>query len=248
MPQRQLDQRIRGVFVSHPKSGFEDREAHIISQFERFGIPFEFIGMFTKDEITPQVRSEFNIGPGLPAGNASNVINHMIAYRKILDNQMPYGLVFEDDVVLTRRFHQVLTATLDEVEQVEGPFCVYLANSMNRYVHWKERRRGQHLYQTNMAKCPDAYLISHDAARLRLDYVAQHGMHQDHGHTYTKLADKAGAIKLFWIAPTIAVPGSTSGRFVTSLERRGRGRSVRKFRWYWKMLFTRMRGVRFAKQ
>ena len=72
---RLLDPRIGGVFVSHPKSDLEDREAHIISQFAQFGIPFEFVGAYLKEEITPEVRKRFNIGPDLRAGKPSNAIN-----------------------------------------------------------------------------------------------------------------------------------------------------------------------------
>jgi len=99
---RLLDHRIGGVFVSHPKSGLEDREAHITSQFAQFGIPFEFVGAYLKEEITPEVRKRFNIGPDLRAGKASNAINHLIAYRKIVEAQLRCGLVFEDDVVLAK--------------------------------------------------------------------------------------------------------------------------------------------------
>ena len=80
----------------------------------------------------------------------------MIAYRKIVEAQLRCGLMFEDDVVLAKRFHCVLAGALDELENTDGPFVVYLANSMNRCVHRKERRKGQHLYRTNIGKCPTA--------------------------------------------------------------------------------------------
>lgn len=113
---------------------------------------------------------------------------------------------------------------------------------MNRYVDRKERRKGQHLYRTNIGKCPDAYLISWEAARLRLEYVAKNGLNEAHGHRYA-LADVEAGVRVFWLEPTIAIPGSTSGHFETALDRRWRWKPARKSRWHWKMLFTRFRGV-----
>jgi len=243
VPNRQLDSRIGGVFVSHPKKGFEDRETHIVRHFADLGVPFKFVGKFLKNELTAEVRHQYNISPNVPAGRASNAINHLAAYEEIVQRQLQCAIVFEDDVILSSKFHSVLTTALDELRTVEGPFCVFLANSMNRYVHRSEIRKGQHLYRAHVGKCPDAYLISQEAARLRLQFVTQHGINYSHERTYS-IADRAEGIKIFWLEPTIVVPGSTSGRFETSLNRRWRWKPARKVRWYWKMLFTRFRGVR----
>ena len=96
-----------------------DRRAHIQNQMSRFSLSYSFLeatygqalNLKTMDR-TLFTRATLHY---LPKGSLGCALSHIQAWERVLDQGWQYGLIFEDDVILTDTFVEELHARMPEV-------------------------------------------------------------------------------------------------------------------------------------
>lgn len=146
------------------------RLAFMKEQLDKFGIPFErFAGIVGADfkgkelkKVFSSVRSMIALRKKMTAGQLGDTLSHNAIYRRMIDEDLPAALIFEDDSVLDARFPEALS----EIERTMDPEKpqVYILNT------WGISTDGfkPGINRVKNAWCTDGYVITRAAAKLML--------------------------------------------------------------------------------
>ena len=207
---------IDGILVINPRS-FVDRRRSIERQLDLVGIPFEFIHVFDAEDLTPEVTTRYFQDATLSAGQQSCALKHVQALRVIAERDWRRALVLEDDAVLDPRFREGLRAALAEAEGVPEPHVLFIGSGGNQYTPRRLRVPGQHLYKSDKGRLGEAYVLGSHAARLRVEWIEQHGISLPIDNLFERIDQECG-IAMYWLEPPIVEQGSKNGRFRSVLE------------------------------
>lgn len=114
----------------------------------------------------------------------------------------------------------MLGRVLTEAEGLNRGWIVSLGNAGNQYVKSSRIRKRQSLYTANVGRATDSYLIDHNAALRRLDYLTKK-TELPAGHMMN-LVDKAVNNKMYWCHPTVVEQGSQNGFMKSTVSRNKR--------------------------
>lgn len=219
--------------ICHVKSGYEDREQHILKEFGRRGVPVHFYTDWDQEDITEAVRKSSSSGSLSPAA-LSLALKHLGIWQEFLKSDKPYCLVFEDDVFLARDFVAKLKMCLAELGSTERKAVVYLGNGSNYYVGWKNLRKGQRLYPAKHARCTDSYLITRPVAEARCAWFAANKIPTTIDHLIEKVDPEIG-VEMLWFERPIVEQGSENGTFRSAIiNKKRRPLWLKRLQWNWK--------------
>lgn len=216
------------VRVCHVKTGYEDREHHIVAEFGRHGIPVNWYLDHDVDDLSAEDRKS-----ALKPTEMSLARKHIGIWRDFLATGLPFCLVFEDDVFLARDFVPRLADCLDELG-TERRAVVYLGNGGNYYTPWSKLAKGRSLYPATHSRCTDSYILTRSAAQARCEWFE--------GRLITRpidiavnSSDRETGTEILWFERPIVEQGTHNGRFVTSISP-GRHRPLwyKRLEWSWK--------------
>ena len=215
--------------VCHVKVGFEDRRQHIQTEFEARGVPFEFF----LDYDIPDLSKEEIAASTLAAPQYSLARKHIAIWKAFLETDVPYCLVFEDDVFLADDFVAKLGVCLDEIGSPDRFCAVYLGNGSNYYVAARDLVPGRHLYPGTRSKCGDSYLITRPVAEARIDWLTRNPLDQNIDLQIDVMDPQIG-VEILWFERPIVEQGSQNGTFHSSLSHQPRPLWQQAIRWNWK--------------
>lgn len=219
--------------VCHVKQGYEDRRRHIVKEFERRGVPVYFYTDWDQAEVTPDIRAELIAPDFVHPARVSLALKHVGIWRDFLETDLPYCLVFEDDVFLARDFVAKFRQGLAELGDPMRKAVIYLGNGSNYYTPIWKLRRGQKLYPALHARCADSYLITRPVAEARCAWIARNKISRPIDHQIEQMDDELG-IEMLWFERPIAEQGSENGAFQTSVAGKSRPLLYKKLQWNWK--------------
>jgi len=146
-----------------------ERLASMRDQLDRQGLPFERCRGIAGAEITAEerrrcfspLRSLIALRKRMTPAQLGVTLSHLSIYHRIVDENLPYALVFEDDSVLQPSFPEAL----ERVRAVLDPEKpqVFLFNNWGLKVA-KDAAPG--VYRVRNAWCADGYVITRAAAKL----------------------------------------------------------------------------------
>src|ERR1700739_3937622 len=113
---------------------FTDRIEHMRAELARVGIVFEWVFDFEPPQITPELIERTFAPSDLRLPHQSAVLKHIATWRICVERGYRRVLVVEDDVVLGRRFNEVLAQAIPELDRNGTPCLLYLGCGHNRYV------------------------------------------------------------------------------------------------------------------
>ena len=229
------DGSIDGVFVIHGRQ-FTERGVFMAAQLQRLGIPFEFVEGFEKDEITPELIAQYYVpNDRVSLGKKSCALKHIEALRRIAARNCSLALVLEDDAVLPDDFVEELGRRVAEAKRLPHRFVVHLGSGGNMFTPAKRMVPGQYLYQADAARCAEAYLITADTARARLEWLSHNKIDRPNDHLSAHIDQQVGNT-IYWGEPPIVTQGSKNGRFHSELD------PLEPLWWTrWRFLFQRLR-------
>ena len=219
--------------ICHVKQGYEDRRRHIVKEFGRRGVPVYFYTDWDQPEVTPDIRAELIAPDFVHPARVSLALKHAGIWRDFLETDLPYCLVFEDDVFLARDFVAKFRQGLTELGDPTRKAVIYLGNGSNYYTPSWKLRRGQKLYPALHARCADSYLITRPVAEARCAWIAQNKISRPIDHQIEQMDDELG-IEMLWFERPIAEQGSENGAFQTSVAGKFRPLLYKKLQWNWK--------------
>lgn len=224
--------------VCHVKQGYDDRRRHIVREFERRGVPVYFYTEWDRPDVTPEIRAEL-VAPGFVHPPAvSLALKHVGIWRDFLETDLPYCLVFEDDVFLARDFVAKFRQGLAELGSPDRKAVIYLGNGSNYYTPSWNLRKGRRLYPALHARCTDSYLITRPVAEARCAWINQNKISTSIDHQVERMDDQLG-IEMLWFERPIVEQGSENGAFQTSISGKNYPRLYKSVKWKWKK-YTRM--------
>lgn len=234
----------RDVFtrICHVKNGYEDRERHIINEFGERGVPVNFYLDWDVPEITEEIRQTFFVPDTISLNSVSVVLKHMGIWRDFLKTDLPFCLVFEDDVFLASDFVSKLNKCIAELGDPQRRAAVYLGNGSNYYISWWQLSKGRHLYPAPHGRCADSYLITRPVAEARLNWFASNKCNRPIDHQIDRI-DKQADVDVLWFERPIVEQGSENGAFVSAIpSNKWRPIWYKRLEWNWKKYTRRVKG------
>jgi glycosyl transferase family 25 len=223
---------IKG-YIIHVKSA-KERYNHIIKQIANLSIQFDFVLEGDKEDLTTQIIADnFKDYLAVPCGAASCAYKHFSVLRDMIQNNIPYGLILEDDILLDKTFEKAVFKALEEIKERKiRKFYLSLEDSLLRFVKGSLRKQAQSVYKItrdeygkdyNTTRCAGAYIIDLQGAKSVIKEIAENkcGLPADIFYEYCVAND---IVDLYWLHPTIASQGSQSGSVNSLLADSRRGR------------------------
>ena len=160
-------------FVISLKSA-SDRREHIINQFEGKGIPFNFFDAIEPSQITSQAEKiGFTIRQGdLTQNELACFLSHFSLWNKIVNENIGYMAIFEDDIYLSDKSEKFLDTTdwIDgDIIKIEKVYkTVLLKNRKVKNIDGFKYVQG-FLMKGHMGA--GGYILSLNAAKKIIEYV-----------------------------------------------------------------------------
>jgi GR25 family glycosyltransferase involved in LPS biosynthesis len=211
------------IFVIHYKK-LVDRKNHMLKQFEKYNITdYEFIEI-DRDELQKYDLSIFEKNISNPY--KAIFLSHCYAYNQIKDNYNE-ALIFEDDVILSDNFINILNNYLKELPP-DYDMC-FLGSCCNLNIPRYNLIPNKKIYK----KCLEAsdwgglgstralycYLVSKNCAIKICEYVNNINYKINIAtDQWVNIVAKHINLKMYWAEPTIAIQGSENGLFNKSYE------------------------------
>jgi len=211
------------IFVLH-YTKLTSRKQHIIQEFKKHGITdYEFIEKFDKDAITDDECSEFSRDYITKRrAELSLHLKHLYLYRLMVRENYDEVLVFEDDVILSTGFVEILARYMTQLPKDYD--MLFIGDGCNLHIPQSMRTPNQYIYEkclhetawggNGAAKCTDSYIISKKCAKKICDYVA--GLTKKIDLPVDWWLNEVArdlTLKVYWAEPTIVTQGSQNGKF-----------------------------------
>jgi glycosyl transferase family 25 len=220
------------VFVIHVSTGAEDRAAFMEAQLARLGISFEYVLDGDVRDLTPALLDRWFAGDmKRPRPGTSCCCKHLIAYERMLRDDIEDALVLEDDVFLSDDFVVALATSLAELCQRPDAnpdrAVISLENSGLSPVAGVVPSTT--LYRADHGRETGAYWLTRSVAGRFLARAEQDKVHLPTPHFHNTFF-ASGEVEIWWRHPAIAEQGSHSGKF-DSLLHAGHKGPMRRPRW-----------------
>ena len=207
-------------FVIHVGSETERRK-HMDGQMKKTRIHFTYMLDGDKKDLSPEILEwHFHGRMKTVCAETSCAYKHILAYRDMVEKNLPYGLIVEDDIFLHPDFDTALANAMEEISRGNiKNFLLSLEDSLMRYVEHRRRKKGVTVYkqEDGEGRCAGAYLIDLECARTLMREILEKrcDMTIDWFHTHCA---KNGLIGYYWLHPTIATQGSHNGKMASLLS------------------------------
>ncbi len=229
------------IFVLHVKQGYEDRGRHIERMMAAHGLRFDYVLDGDIGDLTDEWQSR--TFSGLMARTTPNLrsctAKHLLAMKRILDENLHGALILEDDIVLRPSFNDVFDATMRELSAMDAgiPTIISYEDTRLRFVKHSQRRRGQYLYPGDRDRMAGCYYANSAAAHLITKIADAGGIDLPIDLLHNRLLHD-GSLRYLWCQPTVASQGSFVGMFDSSLT--GERRRITGILWHLKLWYKRL--------
>jgi GR25 family glycosyltransferase involved in LPS biosynthesis len=213
------------IFIIHYKKLIE-RKIFILEQFNRHNITnYEFIEI-DRDELSEQNITMFN--EYYSKSQIAIALSHFYAYKQI-SNKHEVGLIFEDDIILTDNFTNILNTYLEQLPYKYD--MLFIGDGCN--LHIDELITNKNIYEKEVypknsnnieinpyegcTRCTDSYLISNKCAKQLCNYIDNLNYKINIPvDWWLNVASRDNMFKVYWAEPTIVTQGTQNGLFTSS--------------------------------
>jgi glycosyl transferase family 25 len=213
------------IFVVHYKK-MTQRKEFLDKWFSNHEVPVRWILDGQREDLTDDVLKKYYLyrqdqcgGRFLSLGEIGCTIGHISAMQKIVDENHPYGLIFEDDVYLDdsfmSEFDYIMSKCPSDFDVISLGSCCgirhensHLANIDNRLFRVSPPR----------GRCGYAQLISNRACRLALQESIPFSYPADWQVYNIASNNKTHPFVTYWVEPPIAFEGSKIGLYQSSIR------------------------------
>ena len=220
-----------------------ERKEHMNKLIEKHNLDASYILNFDKEDMTDYDKEIYDFksiwqNRTLYLSNASLISKHIESYKRIVDENLEYGLILEDDVVLNDDFSEKIE---DYYKQLPEDWDILFVGDGYRgglHVPKKvmEELGGNVFLKSNngtslklreqtgwpvcagSTRCSDTYLINRKTATNILNYVnkiretKKNKINQPSDLWMNRLF-KSLMLKVYWGEPTISTQGTENGLF-----------------------------------
>lgn len=144
-------------------------------------------------------------------------MKHFAALRLVAERQWRHALILEDDVILAPDFIQGVRDAIAESSAIMRPHVVYIGSGGNFYTPKSMRVPGQRLYKAPKGRFTDSYILGADTARLRVEWMEQHGI-AGAIDCHFDASDLKLGIEWYWLEDPVVEQGSKNGTFRSAIQ------------------------------
>ena len=209
------------IFVIHYNK-LINRKNNILTQFKKYNISdYEFIEI-DRDELYTHNISMFQ-------ENYNNCqiaisLSHFYAYKQISD-KYDNGLIFEDDVVLSDNFTDILKKYMTQLPKNYD--MLFIGDGCNLHIEQHKLIPNKNIYEKCLyptkwggggaTRCTDSYMISKNCANKLCEYInnLEYKIKLPIDW-WINVAARDNIFKVYWAEPTIVTQGTQNGLFTTS--------------------------------
>ena len=223
---------IEEIYIVHAKTGYEIHEQRIIEIFGKLNLDYELVTEGDISCFTPELLQKYfcnQIESRLSPGVISCTLNHILAYKKIVENKNKYALVFENDPFFLGDFLKKIALVANEAKTLEPGFIISLENSSFRFPSFRKIKKGKYLYEASFGRMAGAYMIDQKAAKDILENLKTEKCCQVVDWWHNSLIDQ-NIIKMYWAHPPFVEQGSHNGRMSSTISSKNKG-YARRLRW-----------------
>jgi GR25 family glycosyltransferase involved in LPS biosynthesis len=206
------------IFVIHYKKLIE-RKQHIIDQFQQHNITdYEFIEI-DRDELDSHDISMFQ--QNYSNSQLAISLSHFYAYKQISE-KYECGLIFEDDVILHKRFAKRFQKYLNKLPSDYD--MLFIGDGCKLHIESNKIIPKQFIYKKCLyptrwggdgaTRCTDSYLVSKKCATKLCEYIRNStdkiNLPVD---WWLNKAARDNQLTVYWAEPTIVTQGTQNGTF-----------------------------------
>jgi glycosyl transferase family 25 len=234
-----------GIYVIHSKSGYEYQEKRITELFKKNNLEFEFVtdgdtSLFTNELIQQYFVPE--IETKLRKGILSCTLNHIFAYKRMVEKNDKYALIFENDPFFLGDFVKRLNKLNKEILGLEKGFIISIENTTLTFPSFWDIRKNKYLYPAKTGRMAGAYIIDFEGANNLLKSLESQKCNTVIDWWHNGLIEN-GIIKMYWAHPALVEQGSHNGQMSSSISTKQKS-NTRKLGWlfhkFYKMYFRRL--------
>lgn len=206
------------AFIIHVR-GNEERELHIKNELASTSFDYQFIENGNKEELKNEDLKAYFTGDMLqPSGRTSCAYKHLLAYKMIVENQLPYACIIEDDIIFTSNFNTIFSQSIKEFKKRKlKRFLISFEDSLNLFIRRSEEEKDQLLYKQNRSRFAGLYMIDLEAAKLMLAQAKAEKIGRAIDWWHNDLINQ-GSLNVYWCHPTIARQMSHNGKFGSLID------------------------------
>lgn len=222
----------KGIYVIHALNGYECHEKRITELFGKNGMNFEFVTDGDPTNFNENIIEKFfipDIKSKLSAGVLSCTLNHIYALEKIVEENLEYALIFENDPFFLGNFVSKLKKVLIEMELLENGFIISLENTSLRQPSYWDTKKGKYLYQASKCRQTGAYIIDQKGANNILNDLKVNKCNNVVDWWQDELIER-NIIKMYWAYPSLVEEGSHNGHLSSTISSQNRSR-YRRIAW-----------------
>jgi len=204
--------------------GNKEREKHIKKQLKGTDLNYEFILEGNIEDIEEETLSTYFAGDMKEVAPATScALKHITAYERVVEQDVPFALILEDDIELLPEFNRILTKSLSEIKQNNlRNILVSYEDSNLKYVEGSIRKPNKVLYKKEKGRLAGAYGVDKAAAEAIVEYIKKNKCDQTIDWFHNKCAAE-GLFDIYWAHPAIARQGSKAGEISSLIGRREDG-------------------------
>jgi len=204
---------MKNIFVIHALKGYEFHAERIKKLFSQYNLDFEFItdgdpSLTNKDIINSYFVS--NIDKVMSIGVLSCTLNHIYAYKRIIEQGLDYAIIFENDPFFLDDFSKNIARIEQELQHIPTGFIISLENSTLRFPSFFQTQNNQILYKARSGRMAGAYLIDNEGAKNILNYLDTYKCNNVIDLWHNTLIDN-NIITMYWAHPAFVEQGSHNG-------------------------------------
>ncbi len=207
---------VDGILIINPRN-FIARRENIERQLRSLELAYEFIHTYDASDLDPATTQRHFTVPYPNLGNQSCAMKHLAALRLVVERQWRRALILEDDVILAPDFIQGVRDAIAESSTIRHPHVLYIGSGGNFYTPQSMRVPGQRLYRAPKGRFTDSYILGADTARLRVEWMEQHGIVGAIDCHFDASDPKLG-IEWYWLEDPVVEQGSKNGTFQSAIQ------------------------------
>lgn len=152
------------VYVIH-YTPLQKRKKFLLNEFNKHSLNYYFIEDYDKEKLSNEDLKIFDTSK-VKLSMCSNIIKHINAYQKILNNNYEYSLIFEDDVILDIKFTEKLQKGLQQLPNNYD--MLFIGNGCNLHIEPSKIQLNKLIYKKcrepsewggdGGTRCTDSYL------------------------------------------------------------------------------------------
>lgn len=211
------------IFIVHYDKLVE-RKKFITKQLNEYDFDFEFISNHGKENLTLDERKMFK---NRTDGEISLTLHHIECYKRIVEENIDYALILEDDVVTSNNFRETLEGYIQELPTDWDMLFIGNGCGMHidkhllvpkKHVYKKDNVINGNIYEGS-TRCTDSYLITNKCAKIITEKLKLPN------YTIAVMTDlwlncviRNNNFNVYWAEPTIVTQGSEIGVYKSSLR------------------------------